>query len=235
MNLDEDRHSSIVAPVRGIKVIDAGIMEYGLAWSLQQRLHARCVAGNGDAFLMLVEHPPVITMGKNSNEKFLLAGEAWLSKVGVSIYRSDRGGEATAHNPGQLVVYPVIPLASFGLGARAYIHKLEATVISTLATFGVSSHRDPDHPGVWVGNNKICAVGTRIKDRATMHGIALNVENDLGIFGLIVPCGIAGRSVINLAQVLGISPSMDRVKSEFINTFATLFECQVSSASVDEF
>jgi len=235
VNQDDHQQDSVGAPVRGVTVIDAGTMEYGLAWSLQKRLHARCIAGNGQAFLMLVEHPPVITMGKNSSEKFLLAGEAWLSKVGVSIYRSDRGGEATAHNPGQLVVYPVIPLTLFGLGARAYIHRLESAVIHTLAIFGVSSHRDPDHPGVWVGNNKICAVGTRIKDRATMHGIALNVTNDLGIFGLIVPCGIAGRSVISLAQVLGTTPDIHRVKKEFINTFATLFECQVSSASVDEF
>ncbi len=235
MNPNDPQLSSNDAPVRGVTVIDAGTMEYGQAWSLQKRLHARCVAAGGEAFLVLVEHPPVITMGKNSNEKFLLAGEAWLSKLGVTIYRSDRGGEATAHNPGQLVVYPVIPLPLFGLGARAYIHRLEAAVIHTLAAFGVTSHRDPDHPGVWVGNNKICAVGTRIKDRATMHGIALNVENDLGIFGLIVPCGITGRSVISLAQILGASPDIQRVKKEFINTFATFFECRVSSASVGEF
>ncbi|NBQ54969.1 MAG: hypothetical protein EBU49_15515, partial [Proteobacteria bacterium] len=128
MNQDDHQHSPVDVPVRSVTVIDAGTMEYGLAWSLQKRLHARCVAGNGDAFLMLVEHPPVITMGKNSSEKFLLAGEAWLSRVGVSAYRIDRGGEATAHNPGQLVVYPIIPLASFGLGARAYINMLESAV-----------------------------------------------------------------------------------------------------------
>ncbi len=220
---------------RSVSVIDAGIMEYGVAWELQQRLHARCVAGDAEGFLMLVEHPPVITLGKNASEKFLLAGETWLSEMGVAIVRSDRGGEATAHNPGQLVVYPVIPLPVFGLGARAYVHKLESVVMETLSFFGVASGRDPVHPGVWVGNSKICAVGTRIKLRATMHGIALNVNNDLAIFGLIVPCGIAGRDTTSLAQILGTAPDIHRVKQEFIKCFASLFDCRVKQSAVDEF
>lgn len=222
-----------------VKVIDAGTMEYGDAWELQKRLHERAVSSNADAFLMLVEHPPVITLGKNASERFLLSGEAWLKKVGVGIYRSDRGGEATAHNPGQLVAYPVIPLQAFGLGARAYVQQLESAVIKTLAGFGVTSGRDPDHPGVWVGNDKICAVGTRIKDRATMHGIALNVDNDLGIFGFIVPCGISGRGVTSLAQILGsgpdIQPDIHKVKDEFVKCFADLFKCRIENSSVDEF
>ena len=234
MNRHDDR-SLEGAPVRRVKVIDVGTLEYSAAWELQKRLHAKCVAGHGEAFLMLVEHPPVITLGKNSSERFLLAGEAWLSRMGVGIFRSDRGGEATAHNPGQLVVYPLISLANFGLGARTYIEKLEAVVIQTLIKLGVPSERDPVHPGVWVGHNKICAVGTRIKDRATMHGIALNVDNDLGIFGLIVPCGISGRGVTSVAQILGVGMNIQRVKEEFINSFSDLFECEVTLVTGDEF
>lgn len=217
-----------------LNVIDAGLMEYGEAWDLQRRLHGRAVATGTDAYLMMVEHPPVITLGKNASERFLLSGESWLRRMGVGIYRSDRGGEATAHNPGQLVVYPLMPLPAFGIGARAYVENLESAVIQTLAAFGVPAGRDPVHPGVWVGNDKICAVGTRIKDRATMHGIALNLCNDLAIFNLIVPCGISGRGVTSLAQILGSEPDIHRVKAEFIKCFADLFKCEPRVVSVDE-
>ena len=215
-----------------VRIIDAGTMEYGEAWEFQKRLHGRAVASNSEAFLMMVEHPPVITLGKNASERFLLSGEAWLKNIGVGIYRSDRGGEATAHNPGQLVAYPIIPLQAFGLGARAYVHQLESSVINTLLAFNVPSGRDPVHPGVWVGNDKICAIGTRIKDRATMHGIALNVRNDLGIFGLIVPCGISGRGVTSLAQLLGTGPEMREVKDEFVQRFADVFSCRLDFSPV---
>ncbi len=218
-----------------LTIVDAGVMEYGAAWELQSRLHSRSVLDGQNAYLMIVEHPPVITLGKNASERFLLSGETWLKRIGVGLYRSDRGGEATAHNPGQMVAYPIIPLPAFGLGARAYVQRLEQAVIDTLAGAGVPAGTDPVHPGVWVGNDKVCAVGTRIKDRVTMHGIALNVDNDLSIFNLIVPCGITGRGVTSFAQILGNPPSMHQVKADFIKAFARLFDCEPAFASVDEF
>ena len=221
-----------------VTLVDAGRMDYGAAWQLQLKLHGSVVADPGKAFLMLVEHDPVITLGKNASEKFVLMRENWLATQGVHLFRTDRGGEATAHNPGQLVAYPIIPLGPFGLGARSYVETLEATVIALLAELGFSANRDPEFPGVWVGNDKVCAVGTRIKDRVTMHGIALNVDNELSIFNFIVPCGISGRGVCSIASLLGRSspsiPSMKRVKSAFVNHFSRNFACQIRIPELTE-
>ncbi|MEY4630282.1 MAG: hypothetical protein RIQ81_402 [Pseudomonadota bacterium] len=212
-----------------VTVLDAGRLDYASAWDLQLRLHEQVVGDPDAAFLLLVEHDPVITLGKNASDQFVLLRESMLAAQGVQFVRSDRGGEATAHNPGQLVVYPIIPLARFGLGARTYIQLLESCVIDCLADFGLPAGRDEVHPGVWVGKDKICAVGTRIKDRVSMHGIALNVDNDLSIFNFIVPCGISGRGVCSVASLLGSAdsdpPSMTLVKAKFINHFGKLFRC----------
>jgi lipoyl(octanoyl) transferase len=221
-----------------VSLVDAGRMDYGSAWQLQLKLHGEVADDPDKAFLMLVEHDPVITLGKNASEKFVLMRETWLERQGVRLFRTDRGGEATAHNPGQLVAYPIIPLAAFGLGARAYVEALEDAVIATLAEFGFEANRDTDFPGVWIGNDKICAVGTRIKDRVTMHGIALNVDNELSIFNFIVPCGISGRGVCSIAS-LGSrgylpSPSMAQVKSSFLGHFSRIFDCQVERSGVVE-
>jgi lipoate-protein ligase B len=118
------------------------------------------------------------------------------------VYHIDRGGEVTAHEPGQLVVYPILKLADHGLAPKSYVALLERAVIATLARFGVTATIDAERPGVWVGFNKICAVGVRVKERATLHGIALNVSNDLSTFREIVACGLQGRGVTTLGRVL---------------------------------
>lgn len=178
-------------------------MDYRRCWELQQRLHGRVVRDPAEAFVVTVEHPPVLTFGRHADKKFLLFGEKQLRAEGVDLVDTDRGGEVTAHVPGQLVVYPILGIEAFRLTPRKYVCRLEQAAIDVLATYGVEATRDADHPGVWVGRAKICAIGVRIQQRVSLHGLALNVSNAFDLFDRIVPCGIQGRGVTSLSRVLG--------------------------------
>lgn len=183
-------------------VIDAGIMAYQPAWDLQQQLHLACVQERLAGAIIFLQHPPVITLGKNAEQRFVLMAPEALRERGVDIVAVDRGGEATAHMLGQLVVYPIIPIAARGLTVRSYVDALESAIIATLGELGISAFTDPDYPGVWCGNDKICALGVRIKQRVSMHGLALNVSNSFELFEAIVPCGILGRGVTSIENQL---------------------------------
>lgn len=180
-----------------------GLIDYEACLLRQQRLHAEVVAERHAGAILCVEHPAVLTMGKHAEPRHLKFAESYLSSLGISIYRIDRGGEVTAHEPGQLVVYPILRLPDFGLMPRCYVALLEDAVIATLGQLGIHATQDVNYPGVWVGAEKICAIGVRIKDRVSLHGIALNVCNSLKTFDLIVPCGILGRGVTSVSRVLG--------------------------------
>jgi lipoate-protein ligase B len=198
-------------------------MEYRRALAVQEALHARAVAAGEDAgaTILLVEHPSVLTLGKHADPKFLGFAREHFAARGIDIVPIDRGGEVTAHEPGQLVMYPVLRLDAFRLGARAYVELLEDAVIATLAGLGITAARDPRYPGVWVGPNKICAIGIRIKDRVTMHGIALNVANSMALFSEIVPCGIVGRGVTSVERQLGRSIDLAAVRARIVDETAT--------------
>lgn len=197
--------------------VPAGLMDYEPCWALQRRLHADVVgagespAGGSKAYFVFVEHAPVLTFGKHADRRHLLYAQGLLAQQGVQIVDSDRGGEVTAHEPGQLVVYPIIKLVSAKFGPKSYVTYLEEAVIRTLGRFGIAATTDPHHPGVWVGLQKVCAIGVRIKDRTTLHGLALNVSNSLELFQKIVPCGISGRGVTTMSRLLGESISIDAV------------------------
>jgi lipoate-protein ligase B len=164
---------------------------------LQERVHQAVARGDNPTIIAL-EHPPVITFGKNASAEHLLVPKAILAMRGVESVQTDRGGELTAHEPGQLVVYPIVPVTS----VRKYVRCLEESVIQELATYGITAATDSEYPGVWVGHEKICAIGVRVKDRVSMHGLALNVCNTLATFSLIVPCGIKGRGVTTMRRLL---------------------------------
>jgi lipoate-protein ligase B len=197
-----------------IEILDLGLTDYQDALAYQQNLHQQVVQGTHPGAILLVEHPPVITLGNRGNRQFLRASEGLLGHLEIPVVKTDRGGEVTAHEPGQLVVYPVINLARTAdaqLGPRAFVALLETVVIRWLAQEGVVANTDPINPGVWVGMQKICALGIRFKDRATYHGLALNLNNTLATFQAIVPCGIEGRGVTSLHTLTGRSYDLSQV------------------------
>lgn len=189
-------------------VQDLGQVRYRDAWALQQEAHERVVAGEAERVL-IVEHPPVITLGRRPGiERNLIASDEQLGKLGVEVVASDRGGDITFHGPGQIVAYPIIRLLDHHLSVGGYVRRLEETIIATLGDLGIGAQRDPGAVGIWVAGAggtlaKICAIGVRIRKGVSMHGLALNVETDLRYFNLIVPCGLVGRAVTSVRKVLG--------------------------------
>jgi len=204
---------------------DLRTISYRDAWTLQEQLHAQVLDG-GEEQLLLVEHPPVITLGRRPGlSKNILAAADALEKLGVEVVESDRGGDVTFHGPGQLVAYPIVRLADHTLSVGSYVRKLQEIVIEALNVLGAASKTDPQNIGVWTCSNacelaKICAIGVRIRRGVAIHGLALNVTTDLSYFNLIVPCGIADRGVTSLKQVLGERcPPMERVKQALVASF----------------
>ena len=167
----------------------------------------------------MVQHPSVLTLGKNADASFIKSSPAELSQQGVAVVPIDRGGEVTAHSPGQLVVYPILPLREFRLTPKKFVTLLEELVIQVLRSYGVTGARDEINPGVWVGRDKICAIGVRIQERVSLHGFAFNICNDLNLFENIVPCGIADRGVTSLSRVLGRRISCDEVMPYVVDFF----------------
>jgi lipoyl(octanoyl) transferase len=196
-------------------------MPYADAYAVQTAHHEEVLAaresGSPDAGrILLVEHPPVITVSRRAGARaHLIASESDLAVAGVMLAETDRGGDITYHGPGQLVVYPILDLNVYHLGLHAYMRLLEQAVIDTLAEFGLAGRRDPGATGVWLTPTaKIAAMGVRIRRWVSMHGLALNVSCDLDHFNLIVPCGLAGRGVTSLVAELGARcPGMDAVKT----------------------
>ncbi len=206
-----------------MKTRDLENAAYREAWAIQEQVHADVLAG-GEEQILLVEHPPVITLGRRpGQEPHLVASEAYLADRGVELVQSDRGGDVTFHGPGQLVAYPIIRLADHGLSVGSYVHLLEKVIIDVLAELGVAACADKSAVGVWSEQGgqpaKVCAIGVRIKRGISMHGLALNVSTDLNYFGLIVPCGLS-RPVTSLRQMMGdAAPPMDRVKQLLVEKF----------------
>ncbi|MGA2441127.1 MAG: lipoyl(octanoyl) transferase LipB [Tepidisphaeraceae bacterium] len=204
-----------------IVVNDLGRMPYRAAWDAQERVHQGVVAG-GPETILIVEHPPVITLGRRAESIInLIASPEELAKRDIDLVHSDRGGDITFHGPGQIVAYPIIRLADHRLSVGGYVHRLEAIVIATLAELGIIGKTDPKAVGVWIGDAgepaKICAIGVRIRRGVTLHGLALNVDTDLSGFAHIVPCGLEGRGVTSVAKILGEnSPSFQAVKEDLI-------------------
>ncbi len=200
---------------------DLGSMRYRDAWTLQEQLHAQVVQGAPER-LLLVEHPPVITFGRRPGvQRNLIASDEQLAQLGVEVVPSDRGGDITFHGPGQIVAYPIVRLADHHLSVSGYVHRLEDAVVATLADFGLKTRKDPAAVGVWVQDGeqlaKVCAIGVRIRQGVSLHGLALNVETDLRFFNLIVPCGLVGRPVTSLRKLLNdATPPISAVKQSLL-------------------
>ena len=186
--------------------------------------------------ILLVEHPPVYTLGKSGHAENLLIGREALEAMGAQFFHIDRGGDITFHGPGQLVCYPILDLERIGIGLREYIEALEEAVIRTVAEYGIAAGRIAGASGVWIDPGKarprkICAIGVRSSRYVTMHGFALNVTTDLEWFSRINPCGFTDRGVTSIAAETGLQPSMQEVKQLIIRELTTALQCEITSGS----
>ena len=200
-----------------------GRVDYAAAWSWQRELFLARLEGELPDSLMLLEHPPTYTLGRRAVQEDLVYGEAERAARGIALYEVDRGGRATYHGPGQLVGYPIMELGE-RYDVVAYLRKLEDVIIETAAELGVEAVRDPEHTGVWVGRNKIGAIGVKITRGITMHGFAFNVSTDLSMFGGIVPCGIQDRWVTSVEAETGTRYSVKEVGEVAAKYLAAAFD-----------
>jgi lipoyl(octanoyl) transferase len=183
-----------------IELLFLGRVRFGDCLQQMENLHRDIVAGNQQPVILVLEHLPVVTMGQRKLHDDLLFRPEQANFAGFDYFEIDRGGSATAHEPGQLVVYPLLPIRLFQSSVRRYVHFLEDVVIQTCAHYGVTVSRSEENPGVWSGRSKIAAVGVRVKDKVTKHGLAFNITNSLDAFASIVPCGLRAAGVTTLAR-----------------------------------
>lgn len=207
-------------------VLIEGLCPYQKGWALQRDRLENIRKGTMPSALFVLEHTPVITLGRNSHDEHVLVSSSELSSRGIEIISTDRGGDVTYHGPGQLVAYPILDLRQWQKSIRWYLRSLEDVVIALLETYGVSATREPPFTGVWVQGEKIAAIGVGLRDWVTFHGLSLNVNTDLTAFQLIVPCGLHGRKVTSLQKILGQSLSMADIMGRFAEIFCKQFSAQ---------
>src|SRR5216117_3880905 len=210
---------------RSLSVRRLGLMPYGKALALQRALVDQRRAGQVGDLLLLVEHPHVITLGVRGDGglSHILASEEVLVSGGVEVHETGRGGDVTYHGPGHLVGYPIIDLRPDRCDVHRYVRDLEEVLIRTASDFGIQADRIQGLTGVWVGREKLAAIGVRLSRWITSHGFALNVGTDLDYFNLIVPCGIADRGVTSLARLLGRRVESSGVEDRIVAHFSDVF------------
>ena len=209
----------IEAQTDQILVQNIGQKSYKAVWDLQKEMQEQRIKGEIDDTLILVEHDPVYTLGKNANEDHLLQSR----DESIDVFNIERGGDITFHGPGQLVVYPILDLSNYKKSVSWYMRTLEQVLIDTLIEFKIIAQRNDGLTGVWVGDEKIAALGVRISRWVTMHGFALNVNPDLSFYDGIIPCGIFDHGVTSMEQLLGETQNNDNVKNMVIEKFNKYF------------
>jgi lipoyl(octanoyl) transferase len=240
---DADRRSTIslltstpnvgVTEIKYLEVIDLGLMPYQQAWDLQKAVQKRLIdekiawradpsAIRSNDVLLFVEHPHVYTLGKSGDGSHLLAAAGDLDRIGATYVKIDRGGDITYHGPGQIVGYPILDLDRHYTDIHRYLRELEEVMIRVCADYGFSAGRIDGLTGVWIGDAKICAFGVKCSRWVTMHGFAFNANTSLDYFGHIVPCGISGKKVTSLQQLLGRTVDPAEVKERITGHFETV-------------
>ncbi|MEX0667987.1 MAG: lipoyl(octanoyl) transferase LipB, partial [Acidimicrobiia bacterium] len=199
-----------------------GRLPYLEAWDLQKALWEGRAEGRGDDYLLLLEHPPVFTIGRNGDGSNLLVAESELDRLGAELHRVDRGGDITFHGPGQMVGYPIIRLSD-PMQIVPYVRKLERALIETLDVLGVEAWSEPGLTGVWASQGKVAAIGVRVSRQVTMHGFALNLDPDMEFFSRMNPCGITERPVTSLKALTGRKVSHQEVIEVLVPVFARVF------------
>jgi lipoyl(octanoyl) transferase len=207
--------------------VDLGLIPYEEAYALQKRIVAARKLGAIEDVLLFLEHPHVITQGRNGKREHLLASEHVLRQKGVEFFETSRGGDVTYHGPGQIVAYPILNLGAIRRDVVWYVRQLEEAMIRATAEFGIVAGREEGKTGVWVGENKksekLAAIGVHISRWITSHGLAYNVSTDLRNFELIVPCGIADRRATSLEKLLGRSIAAKEIKPKLASHLGEVF------------
>jgi len=206
----------------GLGLLGLGRVEYGRALGLQRKLWQLRVDDAIPDVLVLLEHEPVVTLGRSARPANLLVSEAELARRGVALYRIERGGDVTFHGPGQLVGYPVFKLESGIAGVRWFVERVEAGLVAALAELGVESGLRPGHIGIWCAERKIGSIGVAVKRRVTFHGFALNVTVDLGFFRMMNPCGMPHVVMTSISREGGVTDDW-RVRSAVVTGFESAF------------
>ncbi|MCZ2154407.1 MAG: lipoyl(octanoyl) transferase LipB [Bryobacterales bacterium] len=207
--------------MRKLEILDLGRLDWLRAYNLQQEYVARRKEGKGQDTLLLVEHPHVVTMGRNGKESNLLAPPEVLAKAGISYYETNRGGDVTYHGPGQIVGYPIFDLRGWKKDVVAYVRAVEEVLIRVLATYGLSAERKAGMTGVWVDGAKVAAIGIHISRWVSSHGFALNHKPDLSYFRYIVPCGLS--LPVTSMEALGVAAPREEVLARIATAFEEVF------------
>jgi lipoate-protein ligase B len=200
-----------------------GRVDYGEALELQRRLAAARMRGEGEDCLLLLEHPPVITLGRAASRDHLRMGESLLRERGIEVWEIERGGDVTFHGPGQLVGYPILDLTGHGKDLHLYMRNLEEVLIRTLDIYGIQAERIAGQTGVWVHGAKIASIGLHVSRWVSRHGFALNVNTDLSAFDLIIPCGLRGIRITSMAALLEREVPVQSVAEVAAQQFGLVF------------
>lgn len=209
---------------RKLRYSNLGIIDYQKAWNLQHKIFNNRLSNEIEDTLLLLEHPNTYTLGKSSNKANLLFSDLEMQQKNIVVYNIDRGGDITYHGPGQIVGYPIINLSLWQKDIHKYLRTLEEVIIQTLLEFGVNGERNKEHTGVWVGNNKICAIGIKVTRWITMHGFALNINTNMDFFNGIIPCGIKNKGVTSLKNELNKQIEIELVKKSLLQKFYEIFD-----------
>lgn len=212
-----------------ILVSHLGRTRYADVWDLQHKLLELRQRGHIEDVLLFTEHDHVYTIGKGGDDNHLLASDDELTQDGTEVFHIDRGGDITYHGPGQVVGYPILDLNQHSTDIHAYLRHLEEVLIATLRTFGIQGGREEGMTGVWIGGEKIAAIGVKVSRWVTMHGFALNVNTDLQKFARIIPCGIFHKGVTSMKQILGREIAVEEVERKITESFSSIF----GSSAVD--
>lgn len=207
-----------------LRVLSLGKYDYEEALNLQEKYLKQRQNGEIEDTLILVEHDPVLTLGRSGKRENIIACDETLNKAGVKVLKIGRGGDVTYHGPGQIVGYPIIDLKGHKLGVKDYVYNIEEVIIRLMKSeYGLDANRDEINNGVWINNRKITAVGFSVKKWVTMHGFAFNVNTDLSHFKYIVPCGIVGREATSLESELGKTLDFKAANENVLKYFCEVF------------
>lgn len=218
-----------------VYLLNLGRMPYEQALALQHQCVAACKAGALDGVFILLEHPPVITLGRQAKEANILAAPAFLQQLGIQVHRVERGGDVTYHGPGQLIGYPILDLRKFRKDVGWFMRSLQQVLVDTLATYWIEAEaRLGRDTGIWVGQDKIAAIGVRIERWVTYHGFALYVDPIMAHFDLIVPCGLHDKGVTSMREILGQSITVSAVRPVVVEAFERVYGVTVEEVAVTQ-